>query len=145
MSNLLIFILSICAVSQVYYGDLTTLPLDAIVSSSDRTLSMGGGVAHAIMRKAGTQLREARNAFLARQPQGVPQTHCWVSPGFGLPAAYILHTATPPPDPASGSYARSAGPFNELQQTFANVLDEANTQRLQTVAIPLLGAGIVIH
>lgn len=43
---------------EVLYADITSLPADAIVSSDDNYLSMGGGVSAAILRKAGNGLRE---------------------------------------------------------------------------------------
>ena len=43
---------------EVIYADITTLDADAIVSSDDNYISMGGGVSMAIRMKAGPSIQE---------------------------------------------------------------------------------------
>ncbi len=70
----------------VGYSDITTLSVDAIVSSDDPALSMGGGVSEAIRLAAGPEV------FAAAQRQRPAQLGDVVVTGGGrLPATRVFH------------------------------------------------------
>ncbi len=77
-------------------GDITTLSVDAIVNAANETLLGGGGVDGAIHRKAGPDLLAACRAIPEVRP-GVrcPTGEARITPGFRLPADYVIHTVGP--------------------------------------------------
>ena len=77
-------------------ADLTRLALDAIVNAAIPGLLGGGGVDGAIHRAAGPALLAACRAIPEVNP-GVrcPTGEARITPGFSLPARYVIHTVGP--------------------------------------------------
>ncbi|MBS0569957.1 MAG: O-acetyl-ADP-ribose deacetylase [Proteobacteria bacterium] len=81
---------------EVIEGDITSLTVDAIVNAANETLLGGGGVDGAIHRAAGPRLLAACRAL----PQVRPDVRCptgqaRITPGFDLPARFVIHTVGP--------------------------------------------------
>lgn len=74
----------------VLKGDITTQSVDAIVNAANSALQGGGGVDGAIHRKAGPELAEA-----GRRLGGCPPGEARITPGFRLPARWVIHTVGP--------------------------------------------------
>ena len=71
-------------------GDITKIEVDAIVNAARTSLAGGGGVDGAIHAAAGSALVEA---CLPLAPCPVGEAR--VTPGFRLPAKYVIHTVGP--------------------------------------------------
>ena len=70
--------------------DITMLDTDAIVNAANQSLAPGGGVCGAIHRAAGPELARAC-AVVAPCPTGDAR----LTPGFRLPARFVIHTIGP--------------------------------------------------
>jgi O-acetyl-ADP-ribose deacetylase (regulator of RNase III) len=75
---------------KVIRGDITKLKVDAIVNAANSALKPGGGVDGAIRRAAGHELNEACDRL-----DGCPTGQVRLTPGFHLPARYVIHTVGP--------------------------------------------------
>ena len=81
---------------KIVQGDITTLEVDAIVNAANQMMLGGGGVDGAIHRAAGRELYEACLAVPEVRP-GVrcPTGEARLTPGFRLPAKFVIHTVGP--------------------------------------------------
>lgn len=116
---------------NVIKGDITKVHVDAIVNAANTALAGGGGVDGAIHRAAGSQLDEA-----CRKLTGCPTGEAKVTPGFNLPAKFIIHTRGP---------IWHGGNHNEaqlLRNCYVNSLKRAVENHCLTVAFPSISTGI---
>jgi O-acetyl-ADP-ribose deacetylase (regulator of RNase III) len=75
---------------EIVRADITTLAVDAIVNAANSALAGGGGVDGAIHRAAGPELAPAAMAH-GRCPAG----EAVLTPGFRLPARFVVHAVGP--------------------------------------------------
>jgi O-acetyl-ADP-ribose deacetylase (regulator of RNase III) len=76
---------------EAVLGDITTEQVDAIVNAANQALAGGGGVDGAIHRAAGAADLHAACALLG----GCPTGDAKATPGFKLPARWIIHAVGP--------------------------------------------------
>ncbi|MCA5894563.1 O-acetyl-ADP-ribose deacetylase [Isoptericola sp. NEAU-Y5] len=117
-------------------GDITTTAVDAVVNAANSSLLGGGGVDGAIHTAAGPRLLEAcRELRRSVVPDGLPVGAAVATPGFDLPAAWVVHTVGP---------NRHAGEQDPalLASCFARSLDVAADAGARSVAFPAVGAGV---
>lgn len=114
------------------FGDITKSKAEALVSSDDYRLSMGGGVSDAIRRAGGNRI-----AIDARKMEPARVGDVVVSTAGDLPAKYVLHAIT-------------LGP-KQLVDLSADAIVRQATQRVMqilpllgctSVAFPAIGAGV---
>lgn len=81
---------------RIVEGDITKLTVDAIVNAANRKMLGGGGVDGAIHRAAGAGLLQACLEVAEVRP-GVrcPTGEARITPAFGLPARFVIHTVGP--------------------------------------------------
>jgi O-acetyl-ADP-ribose deacetylase len=121
---------------EILEGDITTRSVDAIVNAANSSLLGGGGVDGAIHRAAGPQLLAACREIRATQlPDGLPVGAAVGTPGFRLPARWVIHTVGP---------NRHAGQTDPalLASCFRESLRVADSLGASSVAFPAVSAGI---
>ncbi|WP_159793267.1 O-acetyl-ADP-ribose deacetylase [Puerhibacterium puerhi] len=117
-------------------GDITQVEADAIVNAANSSLLGGGGVDGAIHAAAGPGLLEAcQELRRTRLPGGLPVGDAVATPGFALPARWVIHTVGP---------NRHAGQTDPalLGSCFARSLDVAAGLGARSVAFPAVSAGV---
>jgi O-acetyl-ADP-ribose deacetylase len=75
---------------ELLVADITTLDVDAIVNAANSALSGGGGVDGAVHRAAGPELLAA-----CREIGRCPTGEARITPGFRLPARWVIHAVGP--------------------------------------------------
>lgn len=81
---------------EVRTGDITGLPVDAVVNAANPTLLGGGGVDGAIHRRGGQELlRACQEIRETRYPRGLPAGEAVLTTAGQLPARYVIHTVGP--------------------------------------------------
>lgn len=120
---------------RVVRGDLTAQDVDAIVNAANPAMLGGGGVDGAIHRAAGPKLLAAcrtvpADALGVRCPPGEAR----LTPGFDLPARFVIHTVGP-------VYRRDPDPPTTLARAHEACLALAHAHDLHTLAFPALSCG----
>ncbi len=130
------FSISADATLAIVEGDVTTADVDAIVNAANERMLGGGGVDGAIHRAAGPELLAACRAVPEVRP-GVrcPTGEARLTPGFRLPARYVIHTVGP-----VYQSARASAPL--LRAAYEASLDLANAHGLATIAFPAISCGV---
>jgi O-acetyl-ADP-ribose deacetylase (regulator of RNase III) len=117
---------------QIIHADIVTLAVDAIVNAANPALQAGGGVCGAIFAAAG---REALQAA-CNELGGCATGDAVITPGFRLPAKYIIHTVGPVW--RGGSHGEEA----LLRSCYRRSLEITQAHGLGSVAFPLISAGV---
>ncbi len=115
-------------------GDITAQTVDAIVNAANSSLLGGGGVDGAIHRAAGPELLEA-----CRKLEGCPTGSARITPGFQLPARFVIHAVGP--RYRDGDH----GEPDALRSCYRVALNLAREHDCRSVAFPAISCGIYAY
>jgi len=116
----------------LFQGNITQMQVDAVVNAANRELQQGGGVCGAIFNGAGASSMQKACDELAPVEIG----EVAITLAFKLPSKYVIHTVGP---------VWEGGKENEeqlLASCYRNTLLLAQKKGLQSIAFPLISAGI---
>lgn len=116
---------------EVVTGDITQLAVDAIVNAANEQLTPGGGVCGAIHRAAGPELAQA-----CAEIGGCPTGQARLTPGFGLPARWVIHAVGPV------WHGGGHGEADALSGCYCFSLELARQAGARSVAFPCISTGI---
>ncbi|MCK9547450.1 MAG: macro domain-containing protein [Sphaerochaeta sp.] len=114
------------------HDDITTMKTDAIVNAANVGLRMGGGVCGAIFKAAGVE--ELTRACTPLAP--IKTGEAVMTPGFGLKARHIIHTAGPVYQDGK------SGEAELLAACYRNSLLLAKEHNLTSISFPLIASGV---
>lgn len=122
---------------DIVIADITQFELDAIVNAANPGLLGGGGVDGAIHRAAGPALLEA----CRRIPEVAPGIRCptgeaRITPGFDLPARYVIHTVGPIWE------GGDQGEADALASCYRQSIALAREYGLTSIAFPAISCGV---
>ena len=122
---------------EVIEADISTLAVDVIVNAANETLLGGGGVDGAIHRAAGPELFNACRALpLVRTDVRCPTGEARITPGFRLPAKFVIHTVGPV------WHGGARGEPDLLASCYRESLRLARANALHDIAFPAISCGV---
>ena len=119
---------------EILQVDITTLQVGAIVNAANHSLLGGGGVDGAIHRAAGPELRQYNETL-----GGCPTGEARISPGFKLPAKYVISTVGPV------WYGGQRCEAILLTNAYRNALQLALENGITSIAFPAISTGVYAY
>ena len=116
---------------EVIRQDITRLDVEAIVNAANTSLLGGGGVDGAIHRVAGPELLAC-----CRRLGGCPTGQARITPGFALPANWVVHTVGPV------WQGGGRGEAKLLEGCYRNSFALALEQGARSIAFPAISTGV---
>ena len=129
----------------LWRGDITRLQVDAIVNAANSAMLGCRAPGHtcidnAIHSVAGLELRQACAEVMAERgdgPSGFPTGEAALTPGFHLPAHFVIHTVGPIVSGELTDEHREA-----LTRSYRRCVEEAAAHGLDTVAFCCISTGV---
>jgi O-acetyl-ADP-ribose deacetylase len=124
------------ATIEVIQGDITTMPVDAIVNAANSALAAGGGVCGAIFSSAGNGALTAS----CREIGGCPTGSAVVTPSHNLQSvgiSHIIHAVGPIWDPGAPEECDRL-----LAGAYRSSLQVAESVNCRSIAFPSISTGI---
>ena len=114
---------------ELLQGDITELPVDAIVNAANSQLVLGSGVAGAIARKGGSSIQAECNDI-----GGCPVGSAVITGAGSLPATYVIH--------AVGPRYGEGDEERKLAGATRTSLQLAKQHSLREIAFPAISTGV---
>lgn len=117
---------------KIVRNDITKMRCDAIVNTANTKPIIGSGCDYAVYKAAGKRrLSEYREKNIGEVPEG----DVFLTPGFRLPAHYIIHAVSP-------HYIDGAhGEEEKLRDCYRKSLSLAWKQSCRSIAFPVISTG----
>lgn len=116
-------------------GDITRIPVDAIVNAANSSLLGGGGVDGAIHRAGGKTILAECQAIRARQGSCAPGDAVITGAG-NLPARYVIHTVGPV------WHGGNQGEAEVLRSAWLRCLALAEQHAIRSLSFPNISTGV---
>lgn len=121
---------------KIYAGSIARLDVDCIVNAANENLMHGGGVAAAISEAAGYQFDQESRDY-AQKFGPIPVGCCRVTSAGKLPYKCVIHTV----GPKWGDYRDKSQCLKLLQDSVKVTYEEADFQKMRSIAIPAISSG----
>ena len=126
----------------LWQGDITTLQCDAIVNAANSQMlgcfsPCHGCIDNIIHTMAGVQLRMACHEIMQKQGHEEPTGQAKITPGFNLPAKYVLHTVGPIINDEVTPEAETL-----LASCYRSCLELAEQHNLHSIAFCCISTGV---
>ena len=126
----------------LWQGDITTLRCDAIVNAANSQMlgcfsPCHGCIDNIIHTMSGVQLRLACHELMQKQGHEEPTGQAKITPGFNLPAKYVLHTVGPIIDDEVTPEAEAL-----LTSCYRSCLGVAERHDLHSIAFCCISTGV---
>ncbi len=115
-------------------GDLTMMPVEAVVNAANVSLQHGGGIALAISRAGGATVSDESAEWIDTFGPLVPGVAALTSAGE-MPSSYVVHVAGP-------IYAEGQENEELLVAAVFAALDTATEIEAESIAMPAISAGV---
>ncbi len=117
---------------KIVRNDITKMNTEAIVNTANDQPTVGTGCDSAVYQAAGY---EELLRYRTEKIGSVPEGEAFLTPGFALPAKYIIHAVSP-------YYVDgSEGEEEKLRACYRNSLRIAKENRIRSIAFPLISTG----
>ncbi len=115
---------------EIVTGDIVTIEADAIVNAANARLTGGGGVDGAIHLAAGPKLMDA-----CAKIGGCATGDAVITPGFNLPARYVIHAVGPIWQGGEQDEAK------QLRSCYRRCMEIAEEHGVKTISFPAISCG----
>ena len=117
---------------KIVRNDITKMNTEAIVNTANEQVAVGSGCDYAVYQAAGyDRLLEYRREKFGAVKEG----EVFLTPGFDLPARYIIHAVSP-------LYTDGGqGEEGKLRSCYRKSLDLAKDKGIRSIAFPLISTG----
>lgn len=117
---------------RIVRNDITKMTTDAIVNTANEHITVGSGCDSSVYKAAGY---EKLLEYRVNKVGDVPEGEAFITPGFDLPAKFIIHVVSPL------YYDGKCGEEEKLRSCYRKSLDLAKKEKIKSIAFPLISTG----